>query len=200
MRVEYKDFGYELPGASNGEAGEKLAELFVALIRGYSNVHRILDLGCGNGYLASKLGTLGFRVTGIDASESGVSMAKTKYETDHVNFIQAEIGDDTAKLFSQEHTRFDLVLSSDVLEHLYRPAALIESASMLVKPGGYLLVGTPYHGYLKNLLIPLMGGWDAHHGVAWDGGHIKFFSAQTLGDLVVRHGFGNLKFHMDGRI
>jgi SAM-dependent methyltransferase len=99
-----------------------------------------------------------------------------------------------------EGSRFDAVVSSDVIEHLYRPAALIEAAATLLKPGGYLIVGTPYHGYLKNLAISVLNKWDFHHGVSWDGGHIKFFSVRTLRDLVARHGFRDVTFHCYGRL
>ncbi|MGH9200871.1 MAG: class I SAM-dependent methyltransferase, partial [Vicinamibacterales bacterium] len=94
---------------------------------------------------------------------------------------------------------FDAVVSSDVIEHLYRPSALIEVAVRLLKPDGHLVVGTPYHGYLKNLAIGLAGKWDAHHGPNWDGGHIKFFCVATLRELVEKHGFHDPRFHFYGR-
>jgi 2-polyprenyl-6-hydroxyphenyl methylase/3-demethylubiquinone-9 3-methyltransferase len=77
---------------------------------------------------------------------------------------------------------------------------LIETAVALLKPGGYLIVGTPYHGYLKNLAISVLNKWDAHHGVHWDGGHIKFFSERTLGELVLQHDFQQVTFHFYGRL
>lgn len=94
---------------------------------------------------------------------------------------------------------FDCVVLGDVIEHLYRPADLLECASALLESGGYLIVGTPYHGYLKNLALSVFGKWDAHHCVDWDGGHVKFFSVKTLAALVQRHGFGDLSFRFFGR-
>jgi len=93
-----------------------------------------------------------------------------------------------------------VVVSSDVIEHLYRPADLIKTAAALLKPGGYLIVGTPYHGYLKNLVISALNKWDSHHSVHWDGGHIKYFSVRTLRELVSRHGFGDIRFDYYGRL
>ena len=63
-----------------------------------------------------------------------------------------------------------------------------------------MIVGTPYHGYLKNLALSVFNRWDFHHTVDWDGGHIKFFSVNSLRNLVTRHGFENPKFHFAGRI
>ena len=76
---------------------------------------------------------------------------------------------------------------------------MLETVVTLLKPGGYLIIGTPYQGYLKNLALSILDGWDAHHTVAWDGGHIKFFSVKTLSTLVARHGFELMAFHYLGR-
>lgn len=199
MSTEYRDFGYTAPGPSNENVGRKLADIFVELMRRLDGVSRICDLGCGNGYLASRLSVSGFTVTGVDASASGLEIAARHYANDNVNFIHAEIGTNLNSLLPAD-ALFDAVVSSDVIEHLYRPAELIETAATLLNPGGYLIVGTPYHGYLKNLAIIIVGKWDSHHGVEWDGGHIKFFSKRTLRDLVVRHGFQEPKFHCFGRV
>lgn len=196
---DYQDFGYTTPGPANGDVGRKLAEKFVILTRGLSGVQQVCDLGCGNGYMASRLGAAGLHVTGIDASESGLAIARRHYATDRVSFVRAEIGADLEALLPAG-LRFDAVVSSDVIEHLYRPAALLETAADLLKPGGYLIIGTPYHGYLKNLAISVLNKWDTHHSVHWDGGHIKFFSPKTLRELVERHGFREARFHYYGRL
>lgn len=199
MGDNYRDFGYTAPGPGNGNVDRLLAERFVDLTRRLNGVEYALDLGCGNGYLSSRLGASGLRVTGIDASESGLAIANRNYSTDKVSFVRAEIGPNLVALLPAG-LRFDLVVSSDVIEHLYRPADLIETAAALLKPGGYLIVGTPYHGYLKNLAISILNKWDTHHGVHWDGGHIKFFSERTLRTLVVQRGFNQATFHFYGRL
>ena len=199
MSGNYSDFGYTAPGPGNANVGQQLAERFVDLARRLNGVEYALDLGCGNGYLGSRLGASGLRITGVDTSESGIAIANQNYATDKVRYVRAEIGPDLVNLLTAEH-RFDLVISSDVIEHLYRPAALIDTAASLLRPGGYLIVGTPYHGYLKNLAISVLNEWDAHHGVHWDGGHIKFFSERTLRALVVQHGFKQARFHFYGRM
>ena len=198
MTAQYKDYGYSGAGPTNGDTERELAETIVSLTRQIKSVEQVCDLGCGNGYLASRLGAVGLQVTGIDASDSGVEIANRHYATDKVRFTKAEIGADLSIVKLVPHG-FDAVISSDVIEHLYRPAAMIEAAASLLKPGGYLIVGTPYHGYLKNLALSLFDKWDAHHGVHWDGGHIKFFSEPTLRELVARHGFTDTRFAFYGR-
>jgi 2-polyprenyl-3-methyl-5-hydroxy-6-metoxy-1,4-benzoquinol methylase len=194
---QYVDYGYSSPEPSSGNTSRELADVFVKIVQELHEVTNICDLGCGTGYLAAKLGGRGYRVIGIDASQSGIALAKKNYAGERVSFICAELGVDSPRVLPNE--KFDVVVSSDVIEHLYRPSVLLETALLLLKPSGHLIVGTPYHGYLKNLAICLFNKWDSHHSVEWDGGHIKFFSEATLRAMVFRHGFRDIQFRFYGR-
>jgi 2-polyprenyl-6-hydroxyphenyl methylase/3-demethylubiquinone-9 3-methyltransferase len=94
---------------------------------------------------------------------------------------------------------FDVVVSTEVIEHVYAPRNLAKNAWHLLRPGGLLIMTTPYHGYLKNLVLALMGHFDAHFTALWDGGHIKFWSRRTLSILLSETGFTNIKFYGAGR-
>jgi 2-polyprenyl-3-methyl-5-hydroxy-6-metoxy-1,4-benzoquinol methylase len=192
---DYKDFNWESPGASNGHSGEALADSLLAAVKKLGRVHNVCDLGCGNGYLAGRLAGLGYRVTGVDASASGIEIARAQHPG--VEFLCARIsGGLASELASPE---FHLVISSDVIEHLYRPSDLLEAAAGLLGPRGHLLICTPYHSYLKNLVLSISGRMDAHFTALWDGGHIKFFSVRTLSELIAGHGFTELSFSYYGR-
>ena len=191
----YKEFEWNITTAGNGESGVGLTNAFIDIVSGLENVNSVCDLGCGNGYMAGRLAELGYNVTGVDASESGIAIARA-------NFLQSTFVHATIDSSLRDRTRlqpFDLVVSSDVIEHLYRPADLIEAAASLVKPNGRILIGTPYHGYLKNLVLSVTGKMDSHFCVHDVGGHIKFFSVRTLSDLLTKHGFSDLKFSYYGR-
>lgn len=198
MSSEYRDYGYVEPGHASGAAGRALASKYVEIVAGLPGIARVCDLGCGNGYLAAQLGKAGYQVTGVDASTSGIEVARRHYRSDRVDFIRAdfEAAEPSASLVP---TSYEAVVSSDVIEHLYRPGALVDLAARLLVPRGMLVVGTPYHGYLKDLAIAIAGKWDSHHNPNWDGGHIKFFSVRSLRALVERHGFGEARFHFHGR-
>ena len=114
---EYKEFGYASAGLVNGYASDQLAEKFVELTQSLDGVERVCDLGCGNGYIASRLGALGVEVTGIDASLSGVKIANQNYASDKIRFVKAEFGPDLTDALALRG-QFDLVVSSDVIEHL----------------------------------------------------------------------------------
>jgi 2-polyprenyl-3-methyl-5-hydroxy-6-metoxy-1,4-benzoquinol methylase len=188
----YKEFEWRTEGAANGVSGEKLTEVFVQLVQKLDGVRSICDLGCGNGHIAGRLASLGYEVTGIDASRSGISIAQRSYP--NVNFIEALID---RNINGSES--FDLVLSSDVIEHLYRPSDLLEAAFSLLKPRGHVLIGTPYHGYLKNLALAVSGRMDSHFSALHDGGHIKFFSVNSLSKLMASSLFTDLSFTFYGR-
>ncbi|HEU4770246.1 MAG TPA: class I SAM-dependent methyltransferase [Pyrinomonadaceae bacterium] len=191
----YTEFEWHAEGAGNGVSGEKLTEVFVRLVQRIDGVRSICDLGCGNGHIAGRLAAQGYEVTGVDASRSGISIAQHAYPK--VNFLEALIDRDLGQRAVLRD--FDLVVSSDVIEHLYRPSDLLEAAFSLLKPGGHILLGTPYHGYLKNLVIALSGRMDSHFSALHDGGHIKFFSVGTLSQLLVSHSFRDLSFSYYGR-
>ncbi|TAF47005.1 MAG: hypothetical protein EAZ64_01050 [Sphingobacteriales bacterium] len=77
---------------------------------------------------------------------------------------------------------------------------MTKNQKILIKNGGgELIISTPYHGYFKNLLIALTGNFDRHFTVLWDGGHIKFWSINTLTKLLEEKQFTVTKFVGCGR-
>lgn len=156
---------------------------------------RVLDLGCGNGALAEQLLLWGFTVIGIDPSASGIAEAKKRCPT--AAFHQA-IADPT-EISRLELKPFDLVVSTEVVEHCYAPRLWASAAFTALRPGGLLIASTPYHGYLKNLALATTGKLDAHFTALWDGGHIKFWSRRTLSSLLVEAGFEIVAFRGAGR-
>lgn len=157
---------------------------------------RVLDLGCGNGALCASLAAAGVEAVGVDADAQGVAIARQARPD--LRFHHQSFDDDPRGLVQREGL-FDAVVSTEVIEHLYAPAQLPRFARVLLKPGGLLLVTTPYHGYLKNLALSLVDGWDHHHTVLWPGGHIKFFSRATLTQLLQAEGFRVTGFQGLGR-
>lgn len=155
---------------------------------------RIFDLGCGNGAIAADLQSAGFDVTGIDVSESAIAHARLA----HPN-IKLHVGsayDDLAGSYGL----FPVVVSFEVVEHLYSPKAFARTVFDLLEPGGLALISTPYHGYLKNLAIALTNGFDAHFTALWDHGHIKFWSERTITELLTEAGFTSLHIQRVGRV
>lgn len=157
----------------------------------------VCDVGSGNGVLVGDLIHAGYRAVGIECDSEGVQIACRAYPG--VPFYNLGVQDDPAVVTS-EQGKFEAVISTEVVEHLFSPRLLPRFAGGLLIDGGLLVISTPYHGYLKNFALSLMNKWDFHHTALWDGGHIKFWSRATLTSLLESEGFKVIAFEGVGRL
>ena len=155
---------------------------------------RIFELGCGNGAVAEMLTQYGYQLTGVDVSVQGVEQAQRRHP--HLSLQLGSAYDRLADTYGQ----FPVVISLEVVEHLYDPRAFARTLFNLVEPSGTTIVSTPYHGYWKNLVMALTGRLDHHFTALWDHGHIKFWSIATLRQLLQEAGFHSVTFRRVGRV
>ena len=190
----YKEFHFESAAPSHMHA------TFWPVVRAFSGEVRrglrVLDAGCGNGSTCKEFLALGCAVVGVDLSQSGIDIARKFHRQGRFELTSV----DGTLLDRMVEEPFDLVVSTEVVEHLYDPRTYVRGCFAALRPGGRLVMTTPYHGYLKNLAISLLGKWDSHANPLWDGGHIKLWSKATLGQLLRETGFVNLRFQGAGRI
>jgi 2-polyprenyl-6-hydroxyphenyl methylase/3-demethylubiquinone-9 3-methyltransferase len=159
-----------------------------------SSERRIFDLGCGNGSIGAELAARYWQVTGVDPSSEGIARAKKCHP--HLRLESGSAYDDLAAKYG----RFPVVVSLEVIEHVYAPRQYVRTLFDLVETNGIAIISTPYHGYFKNLSMALTGKMDAHFTALWDHGHIKFWSFATLGELLREVGFVDIRFKRVGRI
>lgn len=192
---EYKDYGFHGAHASHMHRHflPPLFELCGELLRPGA---RVLDVGCGNGYTAGQFLARGCDVTGVDLSASGIDLARNTYPEGRFECLAA----DDHILDNLHAAPFDIVVSTEVVEHLYAPRPYIAGCWRALRAGGRFICSTPYHGYLKNLAIALTGRTIAHATPLWDGGHIKLWDRTTLSALLTEAGFVNLQFRGAGRV
>ena len=150
----------------------------------------LLDFGCGNGWLSEQYRLAGYTVTGADRSDDGLKLAAKAFPL--VTFRRIEVGADLGG-------PFDCIVSTEVIEHLYSPATMLARCFDALRPGGVMVISTPYHGWLKNVLIAATGRFDSHVDPAFEGGHIKFFSRSTLAAMLHKAGFEQVAFRGAGR-
>ena len=157
---------------------------------------RVLDLGCGNGALLATFRGRGWDLHGLEISESGVEIARK-----NVPEAKFYLADATAPLEGAIlDQRFDAVISTEVIEHVFAPRGLVRNAMSVLKPGGKILLTTPYHGYLKNIMVAMSGRHDSHYDPLYDWGHIKFWSIDTLSRLLWDAGFEQVEYTGAGRL
>lgn len=167
----------------------------VEQLKDASPTSRVLDAGCGNGGFCRVLHeNFGFEVYGCDLSATGIALARDAVPEGQ--FEKASVYDDLAAVFK---TKFDVIISLEVIEHLFDPAAFIASMKQAMTNDGILILSTPYHGYLKNLFIALCGRCDKHYNPLNSSGHIKFWSKNTICTLFRESGFSVTSFRGVGR-
>ena len=113
----------------------------------------LLDIGCGGGLVAEPLCRLGFAVTGIDAGEENVGVARV-----HADRLGLPITYQAAapETLLGGGLRFDAVLAMEVIEHVDDVAAFLNSAAQLLAPGGMLIAAT-LNRTLKSLALAKIG-------------------------------------------
>lgn len=155
---------------------------------------RLFEVGCGNGSVASSITLLGYVVTGVDPSLQGIQHAQHMYP--NLDLLQWSAYDDLENQYGQ----FPVVLSLEVVEHVYDPRRYTATIYSLLEWSGTTIIPTPYHGYWENLAMAISGKMDAHITALWDHGHIKFWSIKTLSALLSESGFVDIRFERVGRI
>ncbi len=191
--ADYKDYGF-----TNDEPSHTFFYLQDVLFAMLNNDKGrcILDLGCGNGHLVNYLLKQGYNAYGTDASENGIAIAKQEHPD---RFFVQDLSTDELPEQLQK-IKFDTVISTEVIEHLYNPEGFIDFCKKALQQNGELIISTPYHGYLKNLMLSIFNKWDSHLGPTWHGGHIKFWSRKTLSKLLIDKGFSIVDFKGCGRM
>lgn len=190
---DYKDYGF--PDEEPSHTFDYLRDGMLSLLDKGKN-SCILDLGCGNGHLVNYLISKGYNAYGTDASVEGITIGK---QTHPDRFFIQDLS--TGKLPGElQHLDFDTIISTEVIEHLYDPEAFINFCRQTLNGKGEVIISTPYHGYLKNLVISIFNKWDGHFGPMWKGGHIKFWSRATLSSALTHAGFTVTAFKGCGRL
>lgn len=155
---------------------------------------RVVDAGCGAGSLTLRYAPQAGEVIALDVSSAALAAAATRGAPPNVRWQVANL----EQPWPVEDGWADLVVTAEVVEHLYEFPAYFAELGRVVRPGGRLYLTTPYHGVLKNLALALRG-FDRHFA-DYGGGHIRFFTDAHLRRLVTAAGFTDVRFRHLGRI
>ncbi len=109
---------------------------------------RVLDIGCGGGFLSNALAESSFQVTGIDVSKSSLDVAKRFDTTQSVRYLEG----DAYELPFAENS-FDAACALDFLEHVDDPGRVIAEAARVLRPGGLFFFYTFNRTLLSRLLV-----------------------------------------------
>jgi 2-polyprenyl-3-methyl-5-hydroxy-6-metoxy-1,4-benzoquinol methylase len=135
----------------------------------------VLELGCATGYMGRYLKEKqNCRMYGVELTEEAAALARPYYE-------KIEVGDASAlSIYDGFKEKFDVILCSNVLEHLVDPGAVLERLQKLLKPDGYFVIALPNIAHWSIRWQILAGRFDySETGGIMDSTHLRFFTQRT---------------------
>jgi len=148
---------------------------------------KILDIGCGGGLLCEPLSRLGAAITGIDASNDNIEVAKLHSKEMNLNIEYIFSPPENLSLKGE----FDVILNMEVIEHVSDVNMFIQNCSKLIKENGIMFVAT-INKNLKSYLFAILG---AEYILKWlpIGTHDwnKFLTPEHLEIIARKHNFSS---------
>jgi glycosyltransferase involved in cell wall biosynthesis len=144
--------------------------------------NRILDVGCGSGYVARELARKGCRPTGLDRYVPEASLI-----SDSVEFIRWDL--DRAE-FPVNISDFEQILMLDIIEHLRKPEAFMDqlrSAAVCKRPE--VIITTANIGFFVTRFMLFFGQFNYGKKGILDATHTRLFTFRTLIDLLKQSGY-----------
>lgn len=115
---------------------------------------RMLEVGCGAGFLSIALAQRGFRLNAIDSVEAMVELANQHAVDAHItNLLSLDLGD--VNSLAIEDNAFDLVVALGVIPWLERPELAMQEIARVTRPGGYVILTTDNWAGLISFLDPV---------------------------------------------
>ena len=151
----------------------------------------VLDIGCGEGYLARELKKLGNRISGIDVLPAASETSALD------GYYSADLDDGIASVVKQlAGHRFTRAILLDVLEHLKRPERILEECHDLLDRDGQLIVSVPNVANISVRLSLLFGKFNYTERGILDKTHLRFFTRKTAREMINAHGYEILEEQM----
>jgi SAM-dependent methyltransferase len=145
--IVVRDYYEELWQSLPAELEPPDRELRLAFLRAHVRAgDRVLDLGCGDGWLTAELARLGADPIGVEVAQAAVDRARGRHP--ELDIRLAEI-DGPLPLAD---TSVDVVWSSEVIEHVADTARWLSEVRRVLRPAGRLLITTPNHSRLRLLV------------------------------------------------
>ena len=113
---------------------------------------RLLDIGCGGGLLSEPMSRLGAEVTGIDASEKNIQVAKLHAKKNNLKINYLTASPENLKI----DRKFDVILNMEIIEHVEDVDIFLKSCSSLLKKDGIMFVAT-INKTLKSYVFAIIG-------------------------------------------
>jgi len=141
---------------------------------------RLLEVGCGDGYLLAEAERRSFEVTGVEYSEHAARRARAGLTRG-----QVLVGD--LSQVDLPAGAFDVCILADVIEHVRDPRSFLSTVRKRLKPGGCLLIATPSTDSWSARLM-------RRRWMEFKTEHMSYFSRRTMESLLAQTGFQSIRF------
>lgn len=183
MRDYYEDLWQRLPDQLQPPYWE-LRRRF--LLHEVTEGDRALDLGCGEGDFTAVLVQAGAHAVGADVAAAALGRARARHPELDLRLVSID------GPLPFEDNSFDLVWSSEVIEHVADTARWLSEVRRVLVPGGRLLVTTPAHGRVRLAV----GGVERFSEPLGD--HLHLYTRRSLRGLLEEFGFGEVSVRAAG--
>ena len=169
------------------------------LLRGRKG--RLLEVGCSRGELLASLADQFDELIGIELSGPKVELGTKEIQSQLPEYAgKIKLIEGNAEVSSSfKDASFDVVIACAVLEHVVDVFGMMDEIARVCRPGGCVLITVPNIAWLKRVAKLLMGrlpstggpveDMDAARREGWDGGHLHYFTKQSLARLLRSVGF-----------
>jgi SAM-dependent methyltransferase len=184
----------EVPASSGPDRARRMADLLSAVLRGSGAPALVVDVGCGDGAATSLAARRnpGHRMVGLDWSAGSLRHARRLGLT----LVQGGVEPPGLPLAARTA---DVVIMSELIEHLIDTDSALDEASRVLKPGGSLLLSTPNLAAWYNRGLVALGVQPVFSEVSLRGvygrpgsqvaGHLHLFTRRALVQLLAARGF-----------
>ena len=144
---------------------------------------KILDIGCGGGLLSEPMHRMGAQVTGIDASEKNIKVAKLHAKKNSLKIKYYCTSPENLKI----NDKFDVILNMEIIEHVQDVGFFLQTCSKLLKKNGIMFIAT-LNKTLKSFVFAIVGAeyvlkWLPIGTHEWD----KFIKPNELIDILKKN-------------
>jgi SAM-dependent methyltransferase len=154
--------------------------------RSRTNGKKMLDVGCGHGFLLKEMKARGWDVEGLEVSQTGREYALRNWNI--------PIYSEPLENLGLPGSTFDVVTLLYVIEHIFDPLSLLSEINQVLKPKGLILLRWPHTTPVVKILGPLSNKLDLYHTPY----HLYDFSPKTIEKMLFLAGFKSVETIISG--